>query len=674
MPTAPRDRVCDILVLGGNPGGPEAACAAARAGAHVILLGGPARRVAARAGAEAVPGTPWAAFAPDEVAAIVDGRSVVFRPRRLVLALAPIPLHAGAVMPAARSAIVGPAAPGAWFADTTLPRALGASHALRGPGIPATAIDAEGRSSVPTLFVVPGDDPWCRGLGRAAGAAAARDLGLPAPRRRVWRGPRPALPRQEALADEEIACPCEGVAAAAIRAALRDGARSMPAVKRATRAGMGPCQGRLCGPALHLLCGTTDEAGFPAPRAPWRPVPVAALMQDFEVHAAPIAAPPVTRWTTVPPAPALPVSTCDALVIGGGVVGLCAALYLARAGIDVALIDRAEPGSGASTANAGSLHVQLLPYDFDDGDPGPLGDALALGPASIALWRALAADAAETFGIRTEGGLVLAANDADLAWLARKAAFERARGVATEIIGPAELAALAPFLARTAAGAAFCAAEGQIDPLRGTIALLRLARDSGVRIAAGVEVVAMERNGSAWRVQTRSGPIIANQVLNAAGAHAAGVAALAGDALPIRAVVQQVIATAPAPPMLRHLVAQARLHLSLKQGDTGHMLVGGGWPGRLDPDGATRLDRRAIQGNLWTAARVLPALAAIDVVRAWTGLTVHLDRGPVIGASPGRPGLFHAVTANGYTLGPIAGRLIADAMLGRGAPPSAFAV
>ena len=68
---------------------------------------------------------------------------------------------------------------------------------------------------------------------------------------------------------------------------------------------------------------------------------------------------------------------------------------------------------------------------------------------------------------------------------------------------------------------------------------------------------------------------------------------------------------------------------------------------------------------------MLPALAGLQVVRAWTGLAVYLDRGPVIGE--GQPGLFHAVTSNGYTLGPIAGRMIADAMLGRDRPPAGFA-
>ncbi len=131
------------------------------------------------------------------------------------------------------------------------------------------------------------------------------------------------------------------------------------------------------------------------------------------------------------------------------------------------------------------------------------------------------------------------------------------------------------------------------------------------------------------------------------------------------------IATDPVAPVLRQLVAQMGLHLSLKQGDGGHLLIGGGWPGRLDPDGATRLLRRSIEGNLWTATQVMPALAGLEVVRAWTGLAVYLERGPVIGE--GQPGLFHAVTSNGYTLGPIAGRMIAEAMLGRGSPPAAFA-
>src|SRR5207245_247764 len=99
---------------------------------------------------------------------------------------------------------------------------------------------------------------------------------------------------------------------------------------------------------------------------------------------------------------------CDVLVIGGGIVGMTAALFLAQAGRDVVVADRGEPGLAASTANAGSLHVQLLPYEFTADDPGPHVDTPMLAVESIALWREIGRTAGEGLGIRTEGGLMLA--------------------------------------------------------------------------------------------------------------------------------------------------------------------------------------------------------------------------------------------------------------------------
>ena len=47
------------------------------------------------------------------------------------------------------------------------------------------------------------------------------------------------------------------------------------------------------------------------------------------------------------------------------------------------------------------------------------------------------------------------------------------------------------------------------------------------------------------------------------------------------------------------------------------------------PDGATRVDRRSLQANLWTAAQVMPPLTGLDVIRAWTGLAPDLPQGAV---------------------------------------------
>jgi glycine/D-amino acid oxidase-like deaminating enzyme len=103
------------------------------------------------------------------------------------------------------------------------------------------------------------------------------------------------------------------------------------------------------------------------------------------------------------------------------------------------------------------------------------------------------------------------------------------------------------------------------------------------------------------------------------------------------------------------------------------LLIGGGWPGAHDPaTGATRNIRSNIQGNLWIAGHVVPAVEGLHVLRSWTGMNVHIDRAPILGEVPGLPGFFAAVTSNGYTLGPIAGRMTADAVLGLQQPDPAF--
>jgi glycine/D-amino acid oxidase-like deaminating enzyme len=53
----------------------------------------------------------------------------------------------------------------------------------------------------------------------------------------------------------------------------------------------------------------------------------------------------------------------------------------------------------------------------------------------------------------------------------------------------------------------------------------------------------------------------------------------------------------------------------------------------------------------------------MHVVRSWAAMNIDIDGAPILGADPRRPHLFHAVTSNGYTLGPIMGRFTADLIL-----------
>jgi glycine/D-amino acid oxidase-like deaminating enzyme len=438
---------------------------------------------------------------------------------------------------------------------------------------------------------------------------------------------------------------------------------------------MGRCQGRFCAAGIARLCPDAPAAdAFAAPRVPVRPVPAAALMFEESEFEAPLLDDPAPNRLPMPVRDAGPAEAADIVVIGGGSVGLSVAYYLAKDGADVLVIDRDEAGMAAATANAGSLHVQLLSYDFGhpgmEPDGGPAAHTLPLSPRSIALWKEIAAEAGESLGISTAGGLMLAATPDDLDWLRAKQAMEARWGIESHLIGANELRGLAPHLAPDLLGAVFCPAEGRIDPLRGTMALARLAQAHGARMLKGAEVTGIRRDGGTWRVRTGKGEVTAGKVVNCGGPWAKRIGAMVGLDLPVAGTVQQVIVTEPAPPLVGHLVALSHRHLSLKQQDSGGLLIGGGWFGAFDArDGRTRTLRRNIEGNLWVAARVLPALRGLSIIRGWTGINTAIDRAPILGEAPGRPGFFNAVTANGYTLGPIAGRLTADAVL-RGERPN----
>ena len=581
--------------------------------------------------------------------------------------------------------------------ETGLARALGAKQRYVDVGLGhlASETDADGRTSVPGVFAV-GDGAVIGGSrvamasGRLAGLAAARDLGLSAPdepatraaqtRARtfqdaLWTLFQPIRLRPESVTDETVVCRCEEVTAGRLRRELAGGLASIAALKKATRAGMGRCQGRFCAATIARLCpDAPDDWSFAAPRAPLRPVPAAPLMfeaPEFEAPLLDMPAPP----RHLHPLPAVPQETrrADVVVIGGGLAGLCSALYLVREGFDVLLVERDEAGMAASTANAGSLHVQLLSYDFNDETPEDGGQAartLPLAPRSIALWKEIAVEVGEDLGIRTEGGLMLAEDAAGLEWLRRKSAMERRWGIESHVLGANELRSLAPALSDHLVGADFVPAEGYGDPLRGTMAALQLAQRSGARILRGAEVQAIERNGTAWHVQTTKGTVIAGRVVNAAGPWAAHIGRMVGLDLPVTGTVQQVIVTEPAPPMTKHLIALANRHLSLKQQASGGFLVGGGWFGGFDPAlGRTHNLHRNIEGNLWVCARALPVLKSLSFVRAWTGINSAIDRAPILGEAPTLPGFFNAVSANGYTLGPIIGRLTADAVRGEPVEP-----
>ncbi|MBV7257492.1 FAD-binding oxidoreductase [Pacificimonas sp. WHA3] len=371
----------------------------------------------------------------------------------------------------------------------------------------------------------------------------------------------------------------------------------------------------------------------------------------------------------------------DALVIGGGLTGCASAYYLAKRGSSVLLAERNEINSLASGQNAGSLHFQLehrlLQHGSDKG--GEFARILPLNAFAIQLWQTLESELRADLEITMDGGLMLAVTDAEVALLKQKNALERSFGIDSELLTAAELRKLAPYLGEDVQMASYLAEEGHANPRLVTPAYARAAKRHGAILKTGCEVVLLKPEGTGWIAQLRNSPgeeietVRIGMVLNAAGAFAAEAGRLAHLHLPVFPLPLTMSVTERTKAFLPHLLQRAGAKLSLKQVAAGNVLIGGGWSSRFErsngvPDYRRRpraqLDK--IVGNIALATKAVPALAALHILRCWTGTVgVTHDELPLLGEVPQSPGYFVAVGGSGFTLGPAYAALIAELMVTR---------
>lgn len=352
------------------------------------------------------------------------------------------------------------------------------------------------------------------------------------------------------------------------------------------------------------------------------------------------------------------------MVIGGGLLGCATAYYLARDGMDVLLLERRELNREASGTNAGSLHFQILRQDdYSAARFAQLRPTVELHECASALWKGLEEDLQADLGIRRLGGLLVAENREQLDTLRRKVELENSMGVKTELVGPADIREICPGLSEHLAGADYHSEEGFANPLVTVPAFARAALKSGARIRLHCPVNAIDpRPGGRFRLHTGTGTVDAGRVVDAAGAWSGEVAEMVGLRLPLTARVLHVNVTEPRPPLLRLLIQHAGRRLTLKQKEQGNFLIGGGWPGRADPETEEKTTTHgSLAGNTWVAAATFPPLRNVRVIRTWAGQTASSpDLMPTLGESRTVRGFFAMQGGAGFTLGPVYGRLMAE--------------
>jgi sarcosine oxidase subunit beta len=347
----------------------------------------------------------------------------------------------------------------------------------------------------------------------------------------------------------------------------------------------------------------------------------------------------------------------EVVIVGAGVIGASVAFHLARAGVrDVLILEREPlPGSGSTSRANGGIRAQFTTEVN-----------LAMSLASMEILDSLAGEIGEPPIYRKAGYLFLTDSGERLAAMARAVAFQRERGVSVELLGPAEVRARVPWAqCGSVAGGTFGPRDGFIDP--GALAnfFLGAALRAGVRIRYSSPVTAIGTGPGGFTVGTPGGEVGARAVVNAAGAWARPVAAMAGIELPVEPVRRHILLTGPCPalPRLIPMTIDADSGVLLRrEGD--RVLIAysnpdepAGYNLDFDPDFVERIvdpvDRR------------FPTVAAagIDVARSWVGLyEVTPDHHAVIGEAPERPGfiLVNGFSGHGVMHAPAAGRCVAE--------------
>jgi D-amino-acid dehydrogenase len=407
---------------------------------------------------------------------------------------------------------------------------------------------------------------------------------------------------------------------------------------------------------------------------------------------------------SVPPA-AQAVPSKTVAVIGAGIVGVSAALFLQRDGHDVTLIDRAGPAAGTSFGNAGGVvSTTCMPLGMPGLlrkvprmllDPqGPLvvrwaylpriapwllgllrasrperveviADALAaLNRRTEAPWRELTRQAGIGELLRPGGWLKAYETDAGFAASQPERDLMARRALPFEVLNADELRQLEPGLAPIFKHGFFqpdCTFVA--NPGRAVKALAAdfVQRGGHLRIE---EVTGFEPGARPHRISTVSGRVVdADVVVLAAGAWSRGLARQLGARVPLDTERGYHLMLPPAEPGLRRPVIHGEGAFILVPMEEGVRLASQVEFAGLDAPP----DFRRVRGLLPTAKRMLPSLTT-EERSAWLGFRPSLpDSLPVIGPSPGLPDAYLAFGHGhlGLTEGPLTGRLIADLVAGR---------
>jgi len=338
------------------------------------------------------------------------------------------------------------------------------------------------------------------------------------------------------------------------------------------------------------------------------------------------------------------VKVADVVVVGGGARGMSIALFLARAGVKVVLVERRVPADMATSGNGAQVNVTGK-------EPGHY---TAMSLRSARMYPEFIAGLEADIFLKQQGILFVTTDPEEMEkFRERVDVRNRVPGLHLELLDGRQARGIIPALTPEVIGGYISRDDGIVEVLKLIPAVGRAARRAGAIILRCTEVTGIEvAAGRVQRVLTNQGAISTPVVVNAAGVHVPHIGEMAGVSIPVDPEHGHMVMTQHFPPVMpvpTQYITQ--------------------WPNGTFGIGTTNhnigIDKRVrplwLPPFLQNAMHVLPLLKDVRVLRVFAHLRpMPPDRLPIYDHAPGIEGFYIAVGHSGITLAPLTGKLFAD--------------
>ncbi len=353
--------------------------------------------------------------------------------------------------------------------------------------------------------------------------------------------------------------------------------------------------------------------------------------------------------------------TADAVVIGGGIIGMATAFYLAREkfGHIVLLEKERFFGSGSTSKAAGGIRAQFTTRVN-----------IEMSMLSEKVFADFEAETGRPALFDQVGYMFLLSRDEDIKLFKDAYDLQRSLGLKAELLEPGEIGRYAPHVRIDDIKlATFCHEDGLGDPAEFLSGYEHGARRNGVELEIEADVTGIDvHNGRVAKVRTKKGDIATPLVINAAGAWSGIIAKMVGADLRVQPYPRQCVTTAeldfmePYFPMVVDVASGLYCHKESK----GILL---GWADKnTKPTFDCSIQPEYTDAILERALDRIPQLETAEVANKWTGLyETTPDHRAVIGWEPSVEGMFHVTgfSGHGFMHAPAAGIVSMEIITGR---------